>query len=212
MTKFNYFFIILRLFWPPLLFFFFLFYFLFLSYQERHFYIEFQRKMQNIPVFYAQTALNPSNQNINLAMSLFSIEQDDGVSHPLYASHLEARGVIIGDLFFSKKKVYIGNDAFQSWGVLGSTLAHEIEVHGYQSFCKIELQNQIYKIVNILRSYLEEIPLEMPYFKYGSYLAEREAYLFEIEFQKRFGLTNKETKGILFTLEHDLPRDFNLKT
>jgi len=90
--------------------------------------------------------------------------------------NLDYRGLTIPGNIIYKTKILLGPEAFVSWGILGSTLAHEIEIH-----CK---QN-VYLI--ILKDLLN---LD------GTKYAEREAYSHEINNKERFNLTDEEVNSI----------------
>jgi hypothetical protein len=87
----------------------------------------------------------------------------------------------------SKTKVFVGPTAFSSWGMLGSTLAHEVEVHCRQNFPLIVLKDQL--------------GLD------GTVEAEREAYEYEIQNAGRFGLDHRDQNLIAATVEYYYPRE-----
>jgi hypothetical protein len=99
--------------------------------------------------------------------------------------------------------------AFTSWGILGSTLAHEIEIHGNQSFLKIEFLNFLYSYIQNNSKFVSSIFPSFDIMTYenmglGSYLAEKEAYSYEINSDKRFNLKIKEVLAIKNTLDNEL--------
>ena len=77
--------------------------------------------------------------------------------------------------------VTIGPAAFTSWAVLGSTLAHELEVHGKQHLAPV-LFASVFGFGDEVSSFYE-----------------REAYDYEVRNSKRFGLTTSEAAGIFLT-------------
>src|SRR5690606_25474533 len=79
----------------------------------------------------------------------------------------------------------IGPSAFASWALLGSTLAHEIEVHCHQNFTLIRL-------------------FDIAGWE-GTENAEREAYAHELAHADRFGLTSDDRYSIAQTLQYYYP-------
>lgn len=95
--------------------------------------------------------------------------------------HLEDRGITSWTpLTSDPAHVILGPSAFSSWAVLGSTLAHELEVH-----CRQNL---------LLVSVRETLGFE------GKLAAEREAYQYELDGARRFGLSEVELQRIAETL------------
>jgi hypothetical protein len=120
----------------------------------------------------------PSQESIDLAMKIFHIETYK-CEHPKYDPKLAiARGVMVpsGSIFNLKQEVFIGPSAFESWGSLGSTLAHELEVHCRQNIVLFNLK--------------EMLGLG------GIREAEFEAYQHEIEQAQRFQLSKEELRFI----------------
>ncbi|WP_397600482.1 hypothetical protein [Silvanigrella sp.] len=195
--------------WIPLLFITSLFYCLFLSFQERKKYALLQKNMADISVIYPKEVPTNSNDNIDLAMALFSIDIDENIENPIYNDELPYRGLTLGNAFSKNKQVLIGKMAFESWGILGSTLAHEIEIHGKQSFLEIEILNYLYTLKRVpeklfVNFYHNTSKLNYDNLGYGSYMAEKEAYNHELDSKKRFNLNNNEIYAIRYTLENDL--------
>lgn len=128
---------------------------------------------------------NPGDAAIVKALALFKIEVPDSVKVIRYDPRMtDFRGLI--EAKFSKTMqtyhiVSIGPLAFKSWALLGSTLAHEIEVHAHQ---------------NIRMAHL----LSMAG---GSAVKQMEikAYTYEIENAKRFGLSAGEVNSIRYTMQ-----------
>jgi hypothetical protein len=115
--------------------------------------------------------------SIDLAMKIFDV-QTYNCSHPKFDPNLLARGETraSGLLLALKQEVFIGPDAFESWGVLGSTLAHELEVHCRQNISLVTIKD-VLKLDGIRE-------------------AEFEAYQHEIEQAQRFQLTPEELQMI----------------
>jgi hypothetical protein len=186
-----------------------LFYCLFLHYKETKNYKEIQNSMIKVPVVYPNEKPIHPTKDIDLAMALFSIDIPENAIYPIYSLNLPYRGLTTGDAFLSAKQVIIGDMAFTSWGILGSTLAHEIEVHCNQSFLKIEFLN----FLDLVIKYPEEFILKIyasintpPYgnIGFGAYLAEKEAYTYEINSKERFNLSPEEVIAIRNTLDNEL--------
>ncbi len=187
-----------------------LFYCCLISYLEQNNYQELQTKMTKISVNFPKEKPEMNQENIDLAMALFSIQKNSNTLHPLLYSEMQLRGLTVGESFSLQREVYIGNMAFDSWGILGSTLAHEIEVHSNQSFLKIELLNYLdnlkiipkYLFAKAFNHKIEHSNTNL--INSGTFSAEKEAYEYEINSQIRFNLTNSEIYQIKYTLEHDL--------
>ena len=126
-----------------------------------------------------------SQDSIDLALIMFDIEVPENARHPLYDNNLVDRGVTTQSGWLNPLQVRIGREAFESWGILGSTLAHELEIHCQQSFTWINI--------------LDVFGLD------GTHKAERQAYSYEISNAKRFGLTKKDVKNIKITMDYFYP-------
>ena len=186
-----------------------LFTFLILHFKEFKSFKNIQNSMMKIPVNYPKERPKRQEKDIALAMALFSINIPENVCYPTYSYNLPYRGLTRGNSFFPQKEVIIGEMAFTSWGILGSTLAHEIEIHGNQSFLKIEFLNFLYSYIQNNNKFIYSIFPSFEIVPYenmglGSYLAEKEAYSYEINSDKRFNLKIKEILAIKNTLEHEL--------
>ncbi|KAB8029117.1 hypothetical protein [Fluviispira multicolorata] len=173
-----------------------MFYCLTVNFTEKEKYSHIQKNLIKVPVLFENKSPLKNNQSIKLAMALFSIDKNKNVIHPIYDPTLEYRGLTLGKVFSEKRLVYIGDSAFESWGLLGSTLAHEVEVHGKQSFIKIEFINFLYQVLINIRNYLFKYEHKIEYNNYGTYLAEREAYNYEIKNKNRFLLNQNEEKSL----------------
>jgi hypothetical protein len=123
-----------------------------------------------------------SQESINLALVVYGITVPDSAEHPVLNKTLEDRGLSTRRAWMQKISVEIGPSAFSSWGLLASTLAHELEIHCHQNF--------------LLISVMDVLGLD------GTKLAERQAYLHEIRNAKRFGLTQYHADLIADTMSY----------
>lgn len=128
-------------------------------------------------------AVNQSS--INYAIKAFDIRIPKNIKGPFLDTKLEDRGLTLRRGLASDPIVLIGREAFSSWGMLGSTLAHEIEVHCRQNFLAIHLQN-------------------VAGFD-GTGIAEREAYRYELANAERFGLASYDKELIRSTMSYFYP-------
>jgi hypothetical protein len=126
---------------------------------------------------------------LSVAMDIFAIDLPRNVKGPFYSPKLEDRGLTVKRGAISDAVVYIGPEAFSSWALLGSTLAHEIEIHGRQNFLAIHFQN-------------------LAGFD-GTGMAEREAYGYELHQAERFGLNQYERELIHSTMSYFYPEKQN---
>jgi hypothetical protein len=122
---------------------------------------------------------------LDVALDLFHIQIPFGVDHPAFDKSLEDRGLTIREAWGTRTRVKIGPSAFASWALLGSTLAHELEVHTQQHFFMI--------------SVLDWIGLD------GTGRAERLAYNHELKYARRFGMTPGEYDLIDETVRYYYP-------
>lgn len=128
----------------------------------------------------------PSSKSILIAMKIFSIEGSKKMGLPSYDPSLKDRGQTVISEGGKPCQVKVGTSAFQSWGVLGATLAHEIEVHCNQDITFIKAFDLFGGL--------------------GTYFAERAAYKYEIDSKKRFGLATDEVKSIRETMDYYFPK------
>lgn len=110
----------------------------------------------------------------------YAIELPLGVAFPRLDAALKDRGRTSWTPLAGDTEVSVGPSAFASWALLGSTLGHEIEVHCHQSL--------------LLISFKESVGID------AKAQAERQAYLYEIEQARRFGLSRQEIDRIARTL------------
>ena len=165
----------------------------------------------------------PSQEDVDIAMALFSIHAPADLDWPVFDPELADRGLTTGSTLSGPKAVYVGPAAFVSWAVLGSTLAHEVEVHGRQDFLEIVLQDQFFRLVGHVLSSGEalakgarrvrfgadsgaEVRASVSHLdQYGTWKAEREAYAYEIKNARRFGLSAEEVQLIRQVMETHYP-------
>jgi hypothetical protein len=119
------------------------------------------------------------------AIEAFNIQVPKNVTGPFIKSDMNDRGMTVRSSAFSPASVYVGPEAFTSWALLGSTLAHEIEVHCRQNFLSIHFQSL---------AGIDSV---------GE--AEREAYAYEIANANRFGLSDYERNLIQSTSAYYYP-------
>lgn len=150
-------------------------------------------------------------ESIEIAMALFSIEKAPSVMGPRLDRTLEDRGLTTGGTLSTRKTVTIGPSAFTSWGVLGSTLGHEIEVHARQSFLAVVLRDRMAEVQLSARrrlgAYVTALnPSARESFENdGTWRAEREAYMYELANAGRFGLSPAETRSIAYVMNYYYP-------
>jgi hypothetical protein len=147
--------------------------------------ITFKETLSDIPVTPPDTVPEISQESIDLALTMFSIEVPDSANHPTLDMDLKDRGLTVRAAFADKADVTVGPAAFESWGLLGSTLAHELEIHCQQSFTAIYI-------------------LDLFGFD-GTEAAEREAYQHELYSAKRFHLSHLDQTTIADTMTFYYP-------
>lgn len=134
----------------------------------------------------APEGLPPMNQeSVDLALVMFGIEVPTAAEHPRFDPELRDRGLTTRGAFMEKAEVTVGPAAFSSWALLGSTLAHELEVHCQQNFLAIYV--------------MDTIGLD------GTGAAERQAYIHELRGAQRFGLIGDDAELIADTMEYYYP-------
>ncbi len=126
-----------------------------------------------------------SQESVDLAMKMFAIEIPEGASYPRFDPDLEDRGLTTMNGWGKELEVTVGPAAFTSWALLGSTLAHELEVHCRQSFFLIRVKDMMG--LN------------------GTDQAEREAYLYELTNSERFHLKTADQLNIRATMDYYYP-------
>lgn len=126
-----------------------------------------------------------TQSSIKIALIAYDIKMPKNIKGPFLDTKIQDRGLTIRHGVGSDPLVFIGPEAFTSWGLLGSTLAHEIEVHCRQNFLAIHLQN-------------------ISGFD-GTGMAEREAYRYELANSTRFGLAQYDQDLIRSTMSYFYP-------
>jgi hypothetical protein len=126
-----------------------------------------------------------SQASIDLALVLFGIEVPSTADHPQLDVELRDRGLTSRAAFMDKAHVTVGPAAFTSWGLLGSTLAHELEVHCHQNFLAIYV--------------MDLLGLD------GTGAAERQAYVHELRNARRFSLEVADAQMIADTVDYYYP-------
>lgn len=133
-----------------------------------------------------------NNESVNVALAMYGIEIPDNVDEPTFDPKLIDRGLTIKRAWHHQTEVKVGQAAFTSWALLGSTLAHELEVHCRQNFFVISL--------------LDRFGLE------GTAIAERQAYKHELIMADRFGLSQEDRMFIADTVHYYYPEKTKSKT
>ena len=144
-----------------------------------------QHEWNQVRVEVPDTAPEWGQESVDVAMAMYGIKIPSHVEAPEFDANLEDRGVTIMNGWGQKLLVKVGPAAFESWALLGSTLAHEIEIHCEQSFLLIRL--------------LDSVGLS------GTLSAEREAYMHEITNRERFNLSEFEISNIRSTMNYFYP-------
>lgn len=124
-------------------------------------------------------------KSIATAMEVYGIRVPTQIKGPFFDPKLEDRGLTMRRGVTSDPIVFVGPEAFSSWSMLGSTLAHEIEIHCRQNFLAIHFQN----VAGMD----------------GTTAAEREAYKYELANASRFGLTQYDQDLIRSTMSYFYP-------
>lgn len=131
----------------------------------------------------------PGQESIDIALAMFNIQVPTNAKKPVYDPGIYDRGLTTLRGWSNKMEVSVGPAAFTSWSMLGSTLAHELEVHCQQNFALIRLK-------------------DLFGFE-GTLHAEREAYSHELANAKRFRLDNQEFANIKATMDFYYPLPMN---
>lgn len=145
----------------------------------------FELSAKRIPVEAPKSIPEINQESIDIAMEVFNIEIPKNSRHPFFDTNLFDRGITISTPKDDKLTVKIGPSAFSSWGLLGSTLAHELEVHCNQNFFLIVL--------------FDKLGLG------GTENAEREAYDHELRYARHFHLNQFEVTSIVQTRDYFYP-------
>ena len=145
----------------------------------------FEASLRRVRVLPPSAAPEVSKASIDLALTMFGITVPTSAMAPRLDEDLRDRGLTSRAAFMEQAEVTIGPAAFASWGLLGSTLAHELEVHCRQNFLFI--------------SVMDAFGLD------GTGEAERQAYLHELRNARRFGLASDDADLIAETMEYYYP-------
>lgn len=145
----------------------------------------FSKELRSVTVVPPSTKPALSQESIDIAMTLFEIKVPANANAPRLDMTLEDRGLTTLNGWGSKLDVTIGPAAFTSWALLGSTLAHELEVHCRQNFAVIRMKDLM--------------GLD------GTLQAEREAYLHELANSERFHLKTADQLNIKATMDYYYP-------
>ncbi len=125
-----------------------------------------------------------SNQSIYTAIKHYKIQVPKKIYSIEVDYSYEQRGLIERtNKFFLDSKVSIGPNAFSSWAMLASTLVHELEIHANQDMA--------WNSDDLMKE------------------NEREAYTYEINNQKRLGLTDSEVLSIQDSMDFYFPENKN---
>ncbi len=145
----------------------------------------FAREVRNVSVVPPSSPAPMTQESIDLALKMFAIEVPPTATAPRLDLNLEDRGLTTLNGWGSKLDVTIGPAAFSSWALLGSTLAHELEVHCLQNFFVIRVK--------------DALGLK------GTDQAEREAYMHELANSNRFHLKQSDQINIKATMDYYYP-------
>jgi hypothetical protein len=179
--------------------------------QEAAQYSAYESSLRDVEISAPMNPPEQDQESIETAMILFSIARPNTMEGPLLDPLLLDRGLTTGGLLLPQKRVTVGSPAFISWGVLGSTLAHEIEIHVDQSFLKVVATDHLTRLsLNARRLVGKFIPSLKPSVREsfesdGTWAAERQAYIHEIRNAQRFGLTPDEIHSIRRVMDYFYP-------
>jgi hypothetical protein len=141
--------------------------------------------MARVAVVPPRTPPPLGQDSIDAALVMFGVDVPESAGHPRYDRELRDRGLTVRGAFMEKSIVTIGPAAFTSWSLLGSTLAHELEVHCRQNFLFITV--------------MDALRLD------GTGEAERQAYIHELRNARRFALPIADAELIANTMEYYYP-------
>jgi hypothetical protein len=151
---------------------------------------KFFSQMNDVQMTFPTNLPEISQDSLDYVVSAYGIKLAPGVSKPKLDINLEDRGLTTRTSFSNEATVTIGPAAFSDWSVLASTVAHEAEVHGVQSFFMIWV--------------LDQLGLD------GTGMAERQAYRYEVLNSDRFGLSASESFMIADTMNYYYPQKSGL--
>jgi hypothetical protein len=179
-----------------------------LAAQEQNESRAYQDDMRNVQIDLQIARPTPSQEAVDIAMAAYGIYGGEHVNWPIFDASLFDRGLTSGGTLDARRNIFVGVPAFTSWGILGSTLGHEIEIHGNQSFVSIlalDSMNRIQQSALALTfaaasTNRDPRQIEEGIFA-GTRRAERTAYLYEISSAKRYGLLADEIASIRDVME-----------
>jgi hypothetical protein len=145
----------------------------------------FARDVAETTVVAPEGAPPITQASIDLAMQMYGIKLPSDTEPPMLDLNMQDRGLTTRSPILDKARVSIGPAAFSSWALLGSTLAHEIEVHCQQNFFAIYI--------------MDLVGLD------GTGAAERQAYVHELSHADRFGTPDDDAKMIADTVAFYYP-------
>lgn len=131
-----------------------------------------------------ETVPYPSNESIKGAIEIFNIKVPSYTSYE-YSNDNDPTTRGTANYDGRNCYVHINNIAFEDWQILGSTLAHEIEIHCRQSPTVVALTRMLL------------LDAESIY--------ERSAYQYELDNRERFGLSDDQAGGIKAAMNYFYP-------
>lgn len=168
--------------------------------------VELGSEMKNVLVIAPEESPSTNQESIDAAIEIFSVDVPEDTQAPQFDKNLYDRGLTTGNLLGQDKTISIGPAAFSSWGILGSTIGHEAEIHARQSFLKIVAVDKFFQMRLAAKRFWDATIYafaggnkdsdEHPDVSEGTLAAEREAYMFELGSSNRFGLTHAEQHAI----------------
>mgnify|MGYP001594132802 CR=1 FL=1 len=158
---------------------------IFMARQELDLREQFAKELHNVTGVPPSSKPPMTQESIDIALEMFDIEVPKTAASPTIDMKLEDRGLTTLKGWGKKLEVAVGPAAFTSWAVLGSTLAHELEIHCNQNFALIRMKDML--------------GLE------GTNGAEREAYMHELSNSERFHLKDADQSSIRATMEYFYP-------
>ncbi len=146
---------------------------------------QFAKDLHSVTVVPPMSKPPMTQESIDVALEMFGIVIPNNAASPTLDMKLEDRGLTTLNGWGKKLEVTVGPAAFTSWAVLGSTLAHELEIHCNQNFAIIRMKDML--------------GLE------GTNGAEREAYMHELTNSERFHLKDADQMSIRATMDYYYP-------
>lgn len=141
--------------------------------------------MQDVEVILPDNYPTLNVDSLEVAMAMFGIENPTNVLPLKVDETMYDRGLTSSVSFSNVTEVTIGYAAFENWSILGSTLAHEVEIHSQQNFFLIWA--------------MDTLGL------HGTLHAERVAYNHELNDAERFGLNSEDKTMIAETMNYYYP-------